>query len=288
MLVVGEDADLDTMPQRSRIHDRIILQLREVMNVDGVQIYDKTALEMSFTDPHRIRMNDAQIIERARAVQIPLDVVMMFEVFASVKSEQYNPDIRRPHIRIPARILNVHTGQQIASDEAVNRTLPPLPTNCDRECILELVGDEARLLATDLADYMRTKLANFGPGGLSQVTPGAAVGQGLASTGAAGALPSIAPSDASCSNLATAYSIELKQFSPEEMTEMETGMAGFGCYQSMRPIRVGGTFANYWYESTADSGRVNRNLRLLMEYLGIEGRVTFTGNTFEVTKTVTR
>ncbi|MEM8628145.1 MAG: hypothetical protein AAGF32_09440, partial [Pseudomonadota bacterium] len=46
----------------------------------------------------------------------PIDAVMLFQIYASAKKKAYS-DVIVPEIRIPARVLNVNTGQFIASEE---------------------------------------------------------------------------------------------------------------------------------------------------------------------------
>jgi hypothetical protein len=42
--------------------------------------------------------------------------------------------------------------------------------------------------------------------------------------------------------------------------------------------------AGYWYETDSGSARLNRNLRRMLDHLGVRGRVSFAGNTFKVAK----
>ncbi len=46
--------------------------------------------------------------------------------------------------------------------------------------------------------------------------------------------------------------------------------------------------ATFFYSTTADSARLTRNFRLMMELEGINAQVTFTGNTVTVTRVMTR
>jgi hypothetical protein len=46
--------------------------------------------------------------------------------------------------------------------------------------------------------------------------------------------------------------------------------------------------ATFFYSTTAESSRLTRNFRLMMELEGINAQVTFTGNTFTVTRMLTR
>src|SRR5262249_38236269 len=154
IVVMSEDADEDTVPRGNRIFNRVIHELAEVMNVRGYNVYDETAVAKGFTQPGRVRRRDAEIIDVARAVQTPpLDVIAVFQIYASATKSTVS-DIVRPNIRIPGRLLNVRTGQQIAAFEVAGLELAPLPQGCDRECLLERVGGEAKLVANELAQAL--------------------------------------------------------------------------------------------------------------------------------------
>src|SRR5258708_38818613 len=104
----------------------------------------RSAVAMRITQPGRVRRRDSEIIDVARAVQAPpLDVIAVFQIYASATKSTFS-DIVRPNIRIPGRLLNVRTGQQIAAFAVAGLELAPLPQGCDRECLLERVAGEAR------------------------------------------------------------------------------------------------------------------------------------------------
>jgi hypothetical protein len=44
----------------------------------------------------------------------------------------------------------------------------------------------------------------------------------------------------------------------------------------------------YWYETTSDASRLNRNFELMLDQIGVEGRVTYSGNRFQVEKLTKR
>ncbi len=158
VVVMGEDADEDSVPRGNRIFQRVIAELSETMNLRGYNVYDETAVAMGFTQANRVRRRDAELIEVARAVSSPpLDVVAVFQIYASASKSTYS-DIVRPEVRIPGRLLNVRTGQSLGSFEVAGVQLPPLPQGCDRECLLERVGAEAKVIAGDVAAALTAKL----------------------------------------------------------------------------------------------------------------------------------
>lgn len=292
IVVMGEDADEDSVPRGNRIFQRVVTELGETMNVRGYNVYDETAVAMGFTQPGRVRRRDAELIDVARSIQNPpVDVIAVFQIYASAQKSMYS-DIVRPEVRIPGRLLNVRTGQAVGSFEVSGLQLPPLPQGCDRECLLEKVGAEARTLATDLAAALTSKLDGFvapprarGGGGSAALTDPAPAGTAPA-TGVSGVGASAAGE--SCGGLPTAYVIRLNGFAPQETQAVEEYMSAFRCYEHHRPVRSGAGSAEYWYETRSDSARLNRNLRLMLEHMNAPGQVSFSGNTFVVSKVATR
>ena len=286
IVVMGEDADQDSVPRGNRIFQRVIAELGETMNLRGYNVYDETAVAMSVTQPGRVRRRDAELIDVARAVQQPpLDVVVVFQIYASAQKSMYS-DIVRPEVRVAGRLLNVRTGQGLGSFETVGQQLPPLPQGCDRECLLEKVGAEAKTLANDLSAALTSKLDGF-------------IGSGPSAGGGAGAVTDVAPAGGgsvgapvaagdACGGMPTAYVIKVQGFSAEEMQRIEEYSAAFSCYSSHRPVRSSGGMAEYWYETRSDSARLNRNLRLMLDHMGSSGQVTFSGNAFTIAKVATR
>ena len=291
ILVMGEDADTDSVPRGNRVFQRVIQALGEDMNVAGYNVYDETAAAMAVTEPNRVRRRDAELIDVARAIQAPpIDVVAVFTIFASAQDSAYS-DVKRPQIRIPGRLLNVRTGQQIGAFEVSGLQLPPLPVACDRECVLEKVGDSASTLASELSVALADKLDGFigQPGTDPLLSPGANSGtSGVTDGGAVVSKDPPAAPSAECDGLPTAYVMRFEGFDETEITALEEYISAFSCLMHQRPVRSSPRLAEYWYETRSQTARLNRNLRLMLEHMGTNGQVRFAGNTFVITKVATR
>ena len=287
LVIMGEDADEDSIPRGNRIFQRVVRELGEVMNLRGYNVYDETAVAMGISQPGRVRRRDAELIDVARSVQAPpIDVVAIFQIYASAQKSMYS-DIVRPEVRIPGRLLNVRTGQAIGSFEVSGLQLAPLPQGCDRECLLERVGAEARVLAADLAGALTAKLDGFVAPRRDGGTPTGALTDPGPSAGS-GSLATPGDGGEGCGRLPAAFVVRVSGFSPQEMGAIEEYMRAFRCYEHHRPVRAGATQSEYWYETRADSARMNRNLRLMLDHMNAGGQVSFTGNTFVVSKIATR
>lgn len=286
LLVMSDDADPDTVPRNNRIFNRVQLQLSEYLNTRGFQVYDETSLALGITQTARVRRRDAELIEIARAVSTPVDAMVVYQIYASAR-RAVAADIRFPEIRIAGRVLNVRSGQFIAAFEVGGFQLPALPNPCSAECLLETVGTHSRLLAADLGAAIAQKLEGFArpSGGAAAVgKDGNVLGGGA---GAGGAAPVAAGGDG-CNSLPTDFVIQLRDFTATEVDRVESEFVRWGCYRAHRATQMTSTSADFFYTTSADSARLTRNFRLMLELVGLNGQVTFSGNRLVVSKVATR
>lgn len=281
LLVMSDDADPDTVPRNNRIFNRVQLQLSEYLNTRGFQVYDETSISLGITTTDRVRRRDAELIEIARAVSTPIDAMVVYQIYASARRAN-TVDIRFPEIRIAGRVLNVRTGQFIAAFEVGGFQLPALPNPCGAECLLETVGAHSRVMATDLGAAIAQKLEGF-----SRTSSSAAAGGGKDGGGKDGVPVAVANPDG-CANLPTDFEIRLRDFTPAEVNRIESEFVRWGCYRTHRTVTMSDSSADFFYSTSSDSARLTRNFRLMMELVGLNGQVTFTGNRVIVNKVLTR
>ena len=260
ILIMGEDADKNTVPRNSRVFKRVLDALVNEMNDEGFNVYDETAVTLDDFAQGRARRTDAEIIDIARSVKRPpIDVGVIFSIYASARQLSYTTKIRT---RITGRLLNVRSGKRLGNFEVELPQPDNAPVKCSRECILETVGKNARLLGMDLGVVLTKKL--------DWLAPGQGSAQGKAASDDAG--------------IASAYSLEFTGFTPDDMNAIEEYIVAFRGYEHHRPVSSSLRSAEYWYESKSKAARLNRNQRLMMEHLGYEGRVTFKGSSFQIEK----
>lgn len=274
LLIVGEDADVDTVPRNSRIFNRVLRAVEGEMQAEGFVVYDETAVSMAITDPARVRRPDSELITLARRIQnVPMDAIVVFQIYASAEQNTY-ADILDLRVRIPGRIINVNTGQAMANWEVDYDVgeLPPLPVNCNRECVLEHVGDQARMIGADIGSVLATQLGHLSPAAPSGTT----VINGSAATNTV-----IVPSG-DCTGMTTAYSLTFRHFEPEQLTAIEEYLVAFQGYQHQRPVRSNASETMIWYETCSDAARLNRNLRMMAEHQGWDARIGLNRNVIEI------
>jgi hypothetical protein len=282
LLVVGEDADQDTVPRGSRIFNRVLAALTSDMQELGFKVYDETAVGMDITNPGRVRRTDAELVSVAQRIpQPPIDAVVAFQIYASVQQNAYS-DIKELHIRIAGRMLQVQTGKALGNFEVAvgPRGLRPLPVSCNRDCILEHVGDEAKPIAHEVGIVLARKLDELSPTkpkSSSELTAPPPVA-------AAEVPPPVAApvSGSACTGLSTAYTIVVRGFDPDDTGQIERMLMSFQGYEHHRPVRAETRFSEYWYETCSDQARLERNLRIMLEQMPGQNRLALNGHRFEI------
>jgi hypothetical protein len=261
ILVMGEDADKDTVPRNSRVFKRVLDALANEMNHEGFAVYDEVAVTLDDFNQGRVRRTDAEIIDIARSVkQPPIDVAVIYAIYASAQKTSYTMKIRT---RITGRLLNVRSGRRLGNFEVELPQADNAPTNCNRECILETVGKNAKILAQDLGVVLAQKLDYLSP----------ASGDNAAAKDGDGK-----------KGMTQSYSLVFNGFDPDDVTRIEEYMVAFKGYKKHRPVTSSLRSAEYWYETDSDAARLNRNLRRMLEHMGTNGRLVYAGNTFTLEK----
>ncbi len=265
LLVMGEDADKDTVPRNSRVYKRVLDALASEMDLEGFAVYDEVAVTLDDFNQGRVRRTDAEIIDIARSVKKPpIDVAVIYAIYASAKKTSYTMKIRT---RSTGRLLNVRSGQRLGNFEVELPRADNAPTNCTRECILETVGKNAKTLAHDLGVVLAKKLDYLSPTGSGD--------------------PAVKEGDGK-KGMSNSYSLVFTGFTPDDVTRIEEYMVAFKGYQHHRPVTSSLRTNEYWYETGSEVARLNRNLRLMLEHMGTDGRVVYSGNTFTVEKLTER
>lgn len=270
ILVMGEDAEeagagtqIVVVPRDNRAFKQVLEALTRQLNEEGFNIYDERAVTLDDFKQTRTRRTDAELIDIARSVQRPpIDLAVLFTIYAGAKKGSYVTDV---YTRISGRTLNVKTGQKLGSFEVTSPKEWKAPHDCARDCLLEVIGKNAKILADDLGAVLARQIAMVVDRGDAASAPGGG-------------------------NLPSAYTLVFSGFTPEDVTSIEEYIVAFGGYKHHRPVRSSLRRAEYWYETSSDSARLNRNMRLMLDRLGAEGRVTFSSseNTLTVEKIAPR
>ncbi len=257
LLVMGEDADKDTVPRNSRVFNRVITALQSQMSNESFNVYDETVITLDSFTQGRVRRTDAELFDIARSIKRPpIDVVIGFSIYASAQKKSYTTKVSA---RIEGRMINAKTGQFLDSFEVDSGQFWNAPTNCNRECILEVVGGKAKVLANDLGAVLAEKLAWMVDGGSS-------VGSDRPGT----------------NGMLTDYYLVFDGFSAEDFMDIEEYLVIFSGYDIHRPVEQRHTRTEVQYKSSIGTAKLSRNLKKMLGELDMRATVNFEGNTYTI------
>jgi len=261
ILIVGEDHDKETIPRDSRIFKRVLDAISNEMHHQGFDVFDETAISLGYAQG-RIRRNDAEIIDIAKGqTRPPIDILVITSIYTSVKKTSYTNKIKA---RVTGRLLNVQNGQKLGNFEVEGPSTWTAPVDCSRECLLETVGKNAKILARDVGGILAEKLDDL----LSAQNSDS--------------------EDTKSGGLASQYVLVFEGFTPEDMMDIEEYLVVFSGYETHRPVYTSRRRQEIWYESHIGSAKLDRNLKKTLVHIDLKGRVSFSGNEYTITKITRR
>ena len=134
-----------------RVYESVDNALTKEMLDAGFNVYEEAAIAQ-----HAARQSDEETIAIARSVtSVPIDVLVAFTVHANPET---SAQVRKLRLRVAARMVNVATGQWLGHYESEYTSLITIPNDCDRDCELEKIGEEAHLLAHEIGAALAKRL----------------------------------------------------------------------------------------------------------------------------------
>src|SRR5215470_15075738 len=103
IMIAGEDADKDTIPRTNRNFNRILRAVADQLIARGFKVYDETAISMDVLPQGGVRRQLPELLETAKYVSAPIDVIVVFQIYGSVRKMQYT-QAYKPFIRIDGRM----------------------------------------------------------------------------------------------------------------------------------------------------------------------------------------
>ncbi|WP_158966458.1 hypothetical protein [Paraglaciecola sp. L3A3] len=254
LLVMIEDADQDAIARDNRISKRVHTSISQQLN-HIADIYDETSITLDTFKQGRTRRTDAELLDIARSItRPPIDVVVVFSTYASVQTSDY---IKKAKARIEGRMLNAKSGKFLDSFEVQSPNGWAIPYACIKQsCILEKMGDEAKVLGDELGVVLAEKLNWLIYG------------------------ESAEDASATATVIFNDYYLEFDGFSPEEVASIEEYLLVFSGYVSHRPTEQRHTRSTLLYRTTSSSAKLNRNLNKVLAELKMRATSHFQGNEF--------
>ena len=264
ILVMGEDGDNNTVPRDSRVFSTVLNALQSQMHNNNFDVYDETAVTLDTFTQGRVRRSDAELLDIARSItRPPIDVVVVFSIYASSQKLDYSNKLKS---RITGRMLNAQTGKFLDSFAVESGELSNAPINCSRECLSEILAKDAIIMGNDLGAVLAEKLTWL-------------VNNGSAET----------QLESKASNpMSGDYYLVFDGFNAQDYMSIEEYLVIFSGYQSLRPTEQRFTRTSVLYRSSSTNAKLNRNLKKMLEQLGMRATVNFKGNTFTMKRITLR
>jgi hypothetical protein len=261
-----EDADKDSVPRDSRINKRIHGSISQQLN-HIADVYDETSITLNNFKQGRVRRTDAELLDIARSItRPPIDIVVILSTYASVKTSEY---AKKARARVEARLLNAKSGQFLDNVEVQSPRSWTIPYACDRQiCMLEEMGDEAKVLGDELGLILAEKLSWL----LNEDKNAETTNNRSAQT----------------AKMFNDYYLEFDGFSAQDMASIEEYLLIFSGYISHRPTQQRFTRTTLLYRSTIGSAKLSRNLLKLLDELNMRATINFESNTFSLKRITLR
>lgn len=278
ILIMGEDADEDTIARNSQVFQRVLNALSNQLHDVGFDVFDETAVTLENFVQGRVRRTDAELIDIAKSIRRPpIDVVVLFSIYSTAYQYSYTTKVKT---RIEGRLLNVQTGQRLGNVELDYPEGWNAPQQCNRDCLLGTIGDNSKTIANDVGSMLAEKLSwMVNRSNLSEVNASENnASQNNASQNNASQV------NAPETNGIMAYQLIFDDFTQSEVMEFEAYLVIFSGYESHRITYAGATRTEYWYKSNISNAKLSRNLNKLLETLSVSGLVQISGNTYTIKK----
>jgi hypothetical protein len=262
LLIMIEDADKDSVPRDSRINKRVHSSISQQLN-HIADVYDETRITLNNFKQGRVRRTDAELLDIARSItRPPIDIVVIFSTYSSVKTNEY---VKKARARVEGRLLHAKSGQFLDNFEVQSPRSWTVPYTCDSQtCMLEEMGDEAKVLGNELGLILAEKLNGL----LNGV--------------------STKNRSAQTAKMFNDYYLEFDGFSAQDVASIEEYLLIFSGHISHRPTQQRFTRSTLLYRSTINSAKLSRNLLKLLEELNMRATINFEGNTFSLKRITLR
>jgi hypothetical protein len=264
VLVMGEDWDEDTIPRKTQIFERVIDAVTNQLQQDGFKVINETMATGSAYVQGRVRRTDTELFKLAKAIKTPpIDAVLTFKIYP-----QFNADTTTTWMNalVTGRLLNVSTNESLGNFEV---TLPEdvatePKCNKSRKCALKYMGMHARVLGQELGAALSIKLKRA-----SMTRASSNSNTGRANTDA---------------SLPQAYKLTFDNFDATEFNQVEEYLVAFSGYDTHKVIQSTSRNTVVWYETISDDARLKRNMRKMLDFMGVEGQVNCVNRTCKITK----
>ncbi|MEL6746749.1 MAG: hypothetical protein AAFO79_02900, partial [Pseudomonadota bacterium] len=245
-------------------------------------VYDETAVSLNFYQQDRSRRRDEELIALSRQIRNPrMDVLVLYTLYARAVKDPYT-QISKLLMSMNYRALDVRSGRFFGGDNIdIDRDGVPL-TGCATGlnggeatafCVKEFVANEGERLARDAGNALALRLASLlgdTYGNSSRFSDeNEKLGDADGFKGDDDGAPAVASNSRGCVNIPTTFVVDFRNFSQKQLNFIESNMTQWKCAMDLDAIDGSLANARYEYKTRANQGMLVRNIRIMMELIGV-------------------
>ncbi|MEL7543175.1 MAG: hypothetical protein AAGJ70_05310 [Pseudomonadota bacterium] len=309
VLVAQEDWDKHSVERNNRIQRAVLNTWNSTLNapavlrqmkqygIDGLDVYDETAVTLNFYKQDRTRRRDEELISIARQIKNPrIDVVVLYTLYARAVTEPYTK-LTKLLTSMSYRAIDTRSGRFFGGD---NIDIDPdgvIMTGCatsrngvkaDVHCVKEFVSRNGERLARDAGNAMALRLAALL--GQQYGSPDAAatndkLGDADGYEGEDSGVKVASTGGRRCNNIPTTFILDYQGFTPRQKSLIEANMSNWRCGLDLDAAATGNSLSNaaYEYKTRLNEGQLIRQVRLMAELMGVVAEIRNQGrNTIQV------
>lgn len=295
LLVMQEDWDQESLVRNNRIQNAVLSTINQTLNapayqsrlrqygIEGMDVYDETALTLNFYQQDRQRRTDEELISVVRSIDNPqMDIVVPYTIYARAVTEPYS-GIVKLQMSLNYRAIDVRSGRFVGSDNLDLDTKGVSFSGCaaglngtpaDPHCIKEFVSLNGEKLARNAGNKLAIQLAallgrQYGGGGAGKagLVDDAPVNDAIETDVAT--LPHGGVGGGVCDNIPTTFSVTFRGFEQRQMNAVEEYMAYWKCALDLDVSSSDFSEITFSYKTRSDQQRILRNIRLMLELMGV-------------------
>ncbi|MEM9570754.1 MAG: hypothetical protein AAF996_04760 [Pseudomonadota bacterium] len=257
VLVAADDADKKSVVRSSDIYHRIQIPLNDEMNRFGYETLFQDAVAAELDWPINDRADKRQSIQMMKDACTSNKATLCPRVLVLVKTRA--SAVKRSHgglvaeVRMTGELIDASTNAYIGGWEAPTLDFPA-PAECNSVCIENVVGDNARKVALNLADTLRKKLD------AEAIRPAAVASNGAVTGGAATGVTS---------GLVNNYVYQFERFQMDEILPMQAIIEGeFPGTEQITQLAGGSGYFSFNASSRAPASKMFTWLHQMMDDRG--------------------
>lgn len=301
VIVLQLDQDPNSLEKDTQIQNGMLIEFQKVLNspnvmsymrqfgIQGMDVFGERALIVQAPgyDTTRTRRSQEELLTLIQ--QIPNfspDAAILYTIYARAVEDPYTR-ISLLQATMQYQVFG-RDGRFLGGDNMALDTRGIPLTGCatavagqgpDPLCVRQAVTENVGRLAQDAANKIALQLAALigqsvasGPVGSSDPTnvaiqPGHGPQSGVSqSVGGA------------CANLPSTYVISFEGVEGRQKNAIEEFMASWACAETLETVEDSFTTITYRYKTTADRGRILRNIRQMADMMGIVVETGLSGN----------